>query len=114
MNPKINNITGKQDGIAYTFGKTDVCLVLAEMLLAIPDNRKKFHSVSSKLIDYADGLRTLSSIPRDAPMRTVLCLDWRNKYLKIFESLLTKEQGQTFLLNLAKTKYKEIISKGII
>lgn len=43
----------------------------------------------------------------------MMSLDWRNKYLDLFEKILTKEEGQTFLLNLAATRYKEIISRGI-
>lgn len=111
--PKINEITGRRDGIFYTFGNTDVSLILAEKLLALPDNQRKFHAVCSKLSDYTNGLRTLASLPKKAPMRGMMCLDWRNKYFELFEKMLTKEEGQTFLLNLAATRYKEIIIRGI-
>jgi hypothetical protein len=107
----INNKTGKRDGILYTFGKSEVCIILAEILLNLPEDpkRKKFHSVSSKLTDYTNGLRTLAQIPVDASMRRTLCLDWRDKYFKIFDTLLTDNEGRTFLLNLVKTRYNEIL-----
>ena len=72
--PKINEITGRRDGIFYSFGNTDVSLILAEKLLALPDNQRKFHAVCSKLSDYTNGLRTLASLPKKAPMRGMMCL----------------------------------------
>lgn len=43
ISPKINQLTGKRDGIFYTFGNTAVAMILAEKLLALPDQQRKFH-----------------------------------------------------------------------
>lgn len=103
----INPITGKYDGIIYTFGNSKVSIILAETLLKLEDP-KKFHKVASKLSAFTDGLKTIANIPKNAPGRNQLALMWKNHYLQLFNSILTNDEGRTFLQNLALTRYKEM------
>lgn len=107
----INPITGKHDGILFTFGNSEVSIVLAKRLLALPDSRK-FYKVTSKLADYTTGLKLIASLPDKSRTKGSIALMWRAKYLAMFENMITVEEGQTFLQNLAKTRYKEIISRA--
>lgn len=108
---EINPVTGKKDGIRYTFGKSQVCLALADRLMAT-NSYKELGKIQSVMQDYMAGLSNLSSLPKGSPMLRYMSIVWRDHYLDIFKNLITVEQGQTYLLNLVKTRYKTYFNYG--
>lgn len=110
LNLPVNPKTGKHDGIFFTFGGDECSLVLAERLLTRTDD-KTFRKVTSKLTRYMEGLRLLAQLP-ECGLKNEICLEWRNKYVDLFSNMLTDEQGRTFLLNIAKARYQDILIRN--
>jgi hypothetical protein len=108
-----NPITGKCDGLLYTFGNTEPDIVLAKILLSLDDpKQKKFYKVTSRLAHYTDGLKTLALLPKDSAHRNEIALLWREKFIEDFKKLLTVEEGQSYLLNVMKMRYREILLRS--
>ena len=111
MNQQINEInpeTGKKDGFLYTFGNSKVAIVLIKKLIET-NKQDKVGKIHRLLSDFEDGLRVLSASSTKTKTLKLLKALWRENYFSKFDSLLSNQEGRTYLLNLATViwrKYK--------
>lgn len=126
MESPINPKTGYRDGINYTFGKSDVAIILAKKLIEADkiDFEKgeiktlrsgRLHKISKILINLNRGFEALLSIDPQiehrAKIRRHFIRDWRDKHITLAHNSLSVEDGLTYLLNIISARHKEALRK---
>lgn len=100
----LNPITGKRDGIQYTFGESHVAQALARYAEAA----NQIGAIKTSLQHYIDGLKILGGLP-ESPTRHTLFLAWKGHWEPIFSKILSGK-GRTYLLNHVATYYRQYLN----
>lgn len=105
----INPETGKKDGPLHTLGKSKCAVDLCSILLRT--NPRKLGWVKRILDRYRDGLDAIRSMDTDLGLKKTFLADWRHKITHQVKVKLKPEEGQTHLINLLVTEYKQALLK---